>query len=317
MDNQGFKFLSIGNSTVVFYNKMTKESDNVGKSINSRQNLTKSYKSKHLTPKSKKQINKIVFHWSMCVEQIKEAKKKNNKIKRRSLAMITLTLPAKQILSDSECNKQYLSPFLNRLKKIRPNIHYLWVCEKQKNGNIHYHLIVDLFVEKTWIREVWNSILSGKPEMEQFYKKFNRRNPPSTEVDTLKKIHSAGAYITKYITKLDDKFDLECKKWDCDSDLLKLSTICLSSKYWYIEEFAHYRKYFQIEKYQKDYFQIFTFNSHFHQSFKFLNVYHDLLPQLLYYYSDVYAELKIPEKPILPQPKIIRPPQVIQANLDF
>jgi hypothetical protein len=317
MDNQGFKYCSIGNSNVCFYNILSKKEHRIGKSQNSKSNLNKAYKSTSLTSKSKKQINKIIYHWANCVELIQELKLKDNKIKRRSLSMVTLTLPSAQILTDKDCNSKYLSPFINRLKKYKPDIHYLWVAEKQKNGSIHYHIIIDLYLGKIWIRNIWNSILANGPEFDNYKKKFNKVDPPSTQVDSLKKIHNSGAYITKYITKLDILQEIKSKKWDCDSKLLQISKMSLISKAWYIEEFAHYCNYFQIKKYEDSFFKIFTFNSNFHKSFKFLNMYHDLLPQLMFYYSDLYCELKLNQFTDTSQIKHLRPPLITQVCLDF
>lgn len=317
MDNQVFRFCSINNSSFVFYNKITKKSSNRVIKDKSVLNLSKSYKSTALSDKAKKQINKIVYHWANCVELNQNQKLIDKKIKRRSLSMLTLTLPSYQVVSDKECNSKYLSPFINRLKKFKPDIHYLWVAEKQKNGSIHYHIILDLFVSKLWIREIWNRVLCNGPEFKAYVDKFNKKCPPTTEIDTLKKIKNACAYITKYITKIDTKQEINCKKWDCDSRLLVLSKVVLVSKSWYIEEFAHYSSYFQIQKYSDSFFQVFTFDKHFHESFKFLNVYHDILPSLMFYYEQLYSELKLSKNKLELDKTLIRPPLISQACLDF
>ena len=33
---------------------------------------------------------------------------------------------------------------------------YIWVAEVQKNGNIHFHMLVDRFIPVKWLVKVWN-----------------------------------------------------------------------------------------------------------------------------------------------------------------
>ena len=63
-----------------------------------------------------------------------------------TLNFLTLTLPAKQIYSDQLVKRYCLNRFLRALKYIKPNINYIWRCEKQENGNIHFHVTLDKYI---------------------------------------------------------------------------------------------------------------------------------------------------------------------------
>lgn len=159
------------------------------------------------------------------------------------LAFITLTLPSKQIHTDNEIKSQCLNQFLIELKTRHRVSHYVWRAEKQKNGNIHFHIIVNKFINWNELRNRWNRIINKlgyidryqenqkafhstgftfRPELSKTwdyehqlkaYKEGARhdfRNPNSTDVHSIKKIRNLKNYVTKYMTKNeDDKQNLQ------------------------------------------------------------------------------------------------------------
>jgi hypothetical protein len=78
---------------------------------------------------------------------------------------LTLTLPGKQYHCDLEIKEQF-AHFMEYLtgSKERGNSgwnvkNYIWVSETQKNGNIHFHVIIDRALPASRIQEEWNRIL--------------------------------------------------------------------------------------------------------------------------------------------------------------
>ena len=153
------------------------------------------------------------------------------------IAFITLTLPSKQIHDDNEIKRKCLNSFLIELQKYENVRNYVWRAEKQKNGNIHFHIIIDKFVHWNTIRNRWNRIINKlgyvdqyRENMKEFYKngfvvrnelikawseakqknayKKNLEtgfaNPNSTDIHSIKKIHNIQRYFVKYMTKNDD-----------------------------------------------------------------------------------------------------------------
>lgn len=87
---------------------------------------------------------------------------------------ITLTMPSKQLHHDNYIKDHCLGPFIEWLKS--PNTYitqrgkskglqqgcnvksYVWRAESQKNGNIHFHIVCDRWIDKDQIRWRWNMI---------------------------------------------------------------------------------------------------------------------------------------------------------------
>jgi len=158
-----------------------------------------------------------------------------------TVAFITLTLPSAQIHDDNTIKKECLNQILIELSKRHGVTLYLWRAEKQKNGNLHFHIIVNKFVNWNELRNRWNRILNKlgyidryqanqkafhstgfrpRPELfknwsyEQQLKAYREgakhdfTNPNSTDVHGLKAIKNVRNYVTKYMTKDESESNL-------------------------------------------------------------------------------------------------------------
>lgn len=165
--------------------------------------------------------------------EIKAGKMNKNSINYK-LGMITLTLASIQHNTDEEIKKNLLNNFLQICRTKWKIENYIWKAEKQDNGNIHFHIIIDKFVSHTEIRESWNRIQNKKDyeyidnyrkkmklkyvngfipefesccEVEKQKERYDRNilenwsNPNSTDIHSLKNIRNAAAYISKYLAK--------------------------------------------------------------------------------------------------------------------
>jgi hypothetical protein len=163
----------------------------------------------------------------------------SGKIINFKVAFITLTLSSRQIHTDKEIRESLLNQFLIEVKKKYNVKNYVWRAEKQKNGNIHFHLLFDKFIHYSELRDMWNRIqnklgyvdryrdemkdwhkegfrlrqeLTGKWEADKQYqawlkaKKSDYNNPNSTDIHSLYRIKNVKKYITKYMSK--DDIDL-------------------------------------------------------------------------------------------------------------
>jgi hypothetical protein len=156
---------------------------------------------------------------------------------------ITLTLPASQInLSDKDLKEVYLKRFLERMKYNYKMHHYIWVSERQQNGNLHFHLVTNKFVRYDNIRNHWNNSLSDSGLIDTFYNSCKRTQtwqdgfmplfdkncytqnlhnyPPSTEVRAVWKSEDLVNEFTKYLNKAtEQKQGIDGKLWDCSHSL--------------------------------------------------------------------------------------------------
>jgi len=115
------------------------------------------------------------------------------------LNFITLTLSDVQHHSDVEIKNLMLNNFLTRLRQLHNVTMYVWRAETQANGNIHFHIITNVFIHYDVIRKLWNSILKYHGYCN------NHDNPNSTDVHSCKRIRNLAAYLVKYFSKIPDK----------------------------------------------------------------------------------------------------------------
>lgn len=122
-------------------------------------------------------------------------------------SFITLTLPAAQKHTDVEL-KKCLDLFLQDLRRVYNVNNYVWRSELQKNGNIHFHLVIDVYIHHKIIRNYWLKALRNTGYVQDYQKKFynmpfvdyrnfrlkNLAKPPQDFKAWNKKIVAAYAY---------------------------------------------------------------------------------------------------------------------------
>jgi hypothetical protein len=79
----------------------------------------------------------------------------NNSIQYRRPVQITLTMPTQMGLDDEEIKQHCLEPFLDNLVKHHDVKLWIWKAEAQLRGCIHFHVIIDRFLEESVVRELW------------------------------------------------------------------------------------------------------------------------------------------------------------------
>ena len=161
------------------------------------------------------------------------------------IGFVTLTLPSEQIHPDNVIKSKCLNSLLIELKKYHKVKNYIWRAEKQKNGNIHFHILVDKFIPWSKLRDRWNRIIEKlgyvtayRESMLQFHKggfqvrqdllkywsfkkqiqayktgsKNDWNSPNSTDVHSIRKVINLKGYITKYMTKNEDRLKKQLDK---------------------------------------------------------------------------------------------------------
>lgn len=161
-----------------------------------------------------------------------------SKIQRKKISyrivFVTLTLPSVQLHSDKVITNKLLNQFFIELQKYHGVKRYIWRAEKQLNGDIHYHIVINEFIEYQELRKRWNRICNKlgyvdayQKKMKEFFKDGFRlsenphdkrsieqqrkafiigqrsdwRSPNSTDIHDTRKIKDLKAYIGKYMSK--------------------------------------------------------------------------------------------------------------------
>ena len=136
---------------------------------------------------------------------------------------ITLTLPSQQLnVTDDELKKKALAPFLRYWRTKCGGLSYVWRAERQKNGNLHFHIVTDKFIHYQQIRNSWNKYLNQFNFINAFENRNGHRDPNSTDVHSIKDISNLAGYLVKYMAKLDpDEQKIQGKVWDASLNLKK------------------------------------------------------------------------------------------------
>lgn len=139
------------------------------------------------------------------------------------LSFITLTITeSAEVRCAKWSHKHLLEPMLRVLRNRYGMKSYIWKCELQKNGTIHYHITSDLFIQHDSLRMEWNKICQRLGLLDRFKAKYGHVNPNSTDIHSVQKVRNMESYMVKYITKELDKGQSLCAKvWDCSKNIKK------------------------------------------------------------------------------------------------
>ncbi len=195
-----FRRLSLNPAFACEYSWCGEREQTEGQLEQSVQNFEKKRKtnlmSLHAAKKMRKAINWMV---STSKERMIYDKILKRPVRFR-LTFITLTLPAKQVHSDTEIKDSCLALFLQWLRDSKKVKKYIWKAEIQKNGNIHFHITTDKYIHHTLVRNHWNKLVNKLGYVDRYYEKFGNMSPPSTEIKSVKKIRNIASYLAAYMS---------------------------------------------------------------------------------------------------------------------
>jgi hypothetical protein len=175
---------------------------------------------------TRSKVNKILLNWMAAVQTHLEEKNYRREKCEIYPVFVTLTLSDKQRHSDNWLKRHYLNPFIKRAKRNWGVENYFWRAEPQKNGNIHFHTILDRYIPKDELTAAWNEIQSEY--VASYQQRTGKSNPPSTQVQKIRSYKRVSLYACKYALKgADWKTDsegapirkIEGRIWGCSAAL--------------------------------------------------------------------------------------------------
>jgi len=161
---------------------------------------------------------------------------------------LTLTLPSKQIHPTTQITADCFNQFLTEIRQRTKMENYVWRLEFQANGNVHYHIVTDTYIDYFLCQKIWNRIINKLGYVDAFASKMKSltmveywevygkslpenwadcqrkylqgralgwQNPPSVDVKVCTSAKSIGLYISKYFSK---KEKSGCIKNDLDNE---------------------------------------------------------------------------------------------------
>lgn len=248
-----------------------------------------------VSPNTKRKIRKILTTWLESVFTHNRVTKRKEGDDAHWLSFVTLTLPAEQMHEDNYIKRHMLMPYIQKLKRKFDVKYYFWRAEKQKNGNLHFHLIVDKFIDYKELQKNWNDTLNLYGYIEKFREKYHYDNPPSTHVVSIKNVEAPISYLLKYMTK--NHADLEAKHlkvqgrvWGCSDELREQKPYRIEADHELISEIDKLADAGAFEKRVSDMVTIYFFNFKALVKKYFKSVYDDMVNYYLSVYQLLYGK---------------------------
>lgn len=191
----------------------------------------------------------------------------------RSRTFATLTFIEKL---DDGTAVEILNKFLTQLRKAFHRFEYIWVAERQENGNIHFHMMLNKFLpvgrwNAMWVIAQYNSGLRGTRENDteityeeilDLYRKDATvnfkptvKNPKTGkkvthmqlvlnpfDIREVKSVDLLSSYLTKYVTGQPYDTFFACRPWHSSRGVSRLFTKQLTtpSTFRYMNSIANY-----------------------------------------------------------------------------
>lgn len=186
--------LIIRNEPVLPWCRPKREKENL------REDRKKAY-SGYLSVSAKREIEKRLQCWFGAIFLNNKENVKDGKVRPYMPVMITVTLSDFQVHDDKYIKRHMLQEFLKALSR-KKNIKYtFWKAEAQQNGNIHFHILVDRFVDKKFVQGLWNYYQAKHGYLDRYKEIHGNLNAPSTKITGMVGNRSPISYVLKYIQK--------------------------------------------------------------------------------------------------------------------
>jgi len=220
-------------------------------------NLVNNAHNGDLSRKGSKRISSVVNWIAYLVDKKVQSPIHVNRAANLRIGLLTLTLPSKQLDSDQVIKSKCLNQLLIELRKDYGLGYYAWKAEKQKNGNLHFHVIIDRYINHKDLRTKWNRIINKLGYVNRYEKhfsglsyseyirhrqkerkgsrvdfdkawnngqKYGWRSPNTIDIHSVREVKNMAGYLGKYMAKGDQDSSIEGRIWGSSQLLSKLKT---------------------------------------------------------------------------------------------
>lgn len=220
---ESIQVAKISASSIVVYNKQIEKRERTERQKENAVNLRDQEYNGFMSPKTKCKVRKMLDSWLTAVDLEKKRLKQGKYFMNSKVTFVTLTLSAGQIHDDNYIKRNLLNRFIIEAKRDWQVYNYFWRAEPQKNGNIHFHLLMDKFIPWKELRSKWNGIQSAHGYIKRFEAEWLHEDANSTDIHGLEEKKSVAAYVVKYCCKTVGVRKVEGRIWGCSDSLRKLT----------------------------------------------------------------------------------------------
>ena len=188
-----------------------------------------------ISKRTKAKIQTLMQNWLLAGKVADKngykQKKGNTKI---TATFCTVTLPKAQAHTDQELRRRALNGLLQSLKRYVSMKNYIYVSELQKNGNIHFHIIIDVKLNKWKLRNLWRKQMYLLGYLDTYSKHEAGQKYIATQADQINDVTKVGKYISKYMAKTNSVVQqgkkLEGRLWGMSDGVRKYQGVVMDWK---------------------------------------------------------------------------------------
>ena len=251
-------YLNINQGVSVVYGAYDRSINNVNKGHFAENEVVDNKVKGEYSVKSKKRFSSIIKNWISVLEANNLKNYNGRRAIEKDLRFVTLTLSSKQKHNDQFIRRMMLNRFIKIIKLKFSVMSYIYCSESQKNGNIHFHIVIDKYINYKDIQIIWNKIQATYGYIEAFKEKHGHENPNSTDIHSFRKVHSIAAYLIKYFTKDESRRKIDGRLWGSSDNLKQLEHYSTIVTYHEAEMFNKIKKANKARYYAQDYFTIYS-----------------------------------------------------------
>lgn len=245
-----------GSAVLVYYRTeyTGRRSINLLRSANMKEQQKGTY-SGRMTLGARKRMTKSIYAMATATKSRWLQNPITGRMYLHKFSFVTLTVSDPTTpLDGKSAHKLLLAPFLDWLRKTKKVSTYIWKAERQKNGQLHYHITTPSFIHYKEIRRKWNELQTDAGIIDRYRKaqqewhrdgfklrtgkilktwpadaqrraydegvKNNWSDPNSTDVHKVYKVKDVASYLIKEIAKsCQNSESIGGKIWDCSDNL--------------------------------------------------------------------------------------------------
>ena len=242
-----------------------------------------------LSPSTAAKIKKNLYCW---LTSIFITKKENYSLFQRLMiypTFVTLTLSEPQKHTDQEIKKIMLKPFLQAVKrKINYKFMY-WRAEKQKNGNIHFHIIFDKYIHYKEVQKIWNNTQSKNKYLVKYFKEHGLYHAPSTHIEKVNTLQESIMYLIKYTSKNQEGMEVAGRQYSVSKGIEKLSYYTNDLDDILVDDLYKYLSKNKNQKYKNEWITAFYMDEYINP----YNMPESFRPLIVSYYLDLFDRLYV------------------------
>lgn len=193
--------VSIRTNSVVIYRENCERGSAPPPKPESLANLTRGDYNGYLSPNTARKCKRMLEGWINSMNCAASSRLRDKISGHIYTTFVTLTLQSKQVHTDNEIKRQILGPFIKRIVNDLGVKQYFWKAEPQENGNIHFHMLIDAYLDREILSNYWDASCEYLGYVSRYFETSGTLFAPATNIVGLPRDNSAIKYVIKYLAK--------------------------------------------------------------------------------------------------------------------